>query len=181
MFHRPATIIAFLLICSPYLPRRPARSSSVGTLNHDGKLSRDELPDFLGHYSSGSTRTTTGTSRPTKIGSSPSGSLLRRRGSDRNADSRQMPRIPDSVQAELDVPYAGTDNPRQRLDLFLPKSPKSDKPLPVVAYIHGGGWQSGDKRGGSGLVAPLGRERRIRRSVHRLSSDGRGHLARSNS
>ena len=69
--------------------------------------------------------------------------------------SRTMPRVPDSVRAEFDLPYAGTDNPRQRLDLFLPKSPKSDKPLPVVAFIHGGGWQTGDKRGGAGLVVPL--------------------------
>lgn len=65
------------------------------------------------------------------------------------------PAIPDTVRAELDVPYAGTDNPRQRLDLFLPKMPKSDKPLPVVAFIHGGAWQGGDKRGGAGVVLPL--------------------------
>ncbi|HEX4148771.1 MAG TPA: alpha/beta hydrolase [Pirellulales bacterium] len=65
------------------------------------------------------------------------------------------PRIPDSVRVELDLPYAATDNPRQRLDLFLPKNPKNDQPLPVVAYIHGGAWKMGDKRGGYGQVAPL--------------------------
>ena len=65
------------------------------------------------------------------------------------------PRIPDSIRAELDVPYAANDNPRQRLDLYLPKNPKSDGPLPVVAFIHGGAWQAGDKRGGLGTVAPL--------------------------
>ncbi len=67
----------------------------------------------------------------------------------------QRPRIPDSIKAELDVPYADTDNPRQRLDLFLPKNPKSDKPLPVVAFIHGGAWLGGDKQAGQGLIAPL--------------------------
>ncbi len=41
----------------------------------------------------------------------------------------------------LDVAY-GT-HPRQVLD-FYPA--KSDKPTPVVFYIHGGGWQGGDKK-----------------------------------
>ena len=49
-------------------------------------------------------------------------------------------RIPETIKAELDVPYAATDNPRQRLDLYLPKSPKNDKPLPVVEIIPQGGF-----------------------------------------
>jgi acetyl esterase/lipase len=39
--------------------------------------------------------------------------------------------------------------------LYLPKSRASDKPLPVVVFIHGGGWQNGDKRGGFGTVGAL--------------------------
>jgi acetyl esterase/lipase len=41
----------------------------------------------------------------------------------------------------LNVPY-GT-HPRQVLDFF---QAESDKPTPVVFYIHGGGWVNGDKR-----------------------------------
>jgi len=63
------------------------------------------------------------------------------------------PRLPDNVKAELDLPYAGTDNPKQRLDLYLPRKPAANKPLPVIAFIHGGGWKSGDKRGAAGLLA----------------------------
>ncbi|MDP6448079.1 MAG: alpha/beta hydrolase [Pirellulaceae bacterium] len=40
-----------------------------------------------------------------------------------------------------DVKYG--DHPRQVLD-FYPA--KSDKPTPVVLYIHGGGWRNGDKK-----------------------------------
>jgi acetyl esterase/lipase len=47
----------------------------------------------------------------------------------------------DELKPQLNVPY-GT-HPRQVLD-FYPA--KSDKPTPVVFYIHGGGWQNGDKR-----------------------------------
>jgi len=41
----------------------------------------------------------------------------------------------------IDVAYGS--HPRQVLD-FYPA--KSDKPTPVVFYIHGGGWQGGDKK-----------------------------------
>jgi hypothetical protein len=48
------------------------------------------------------------------------------------------PKLPDNVKLEADIPYAGTDNPRQRLNLLLPRMPKDDRPMPVIAYIHGG-------------------------------------------
>lgn len=50
------------------------------------------------------------------------------------------------VRTLADLDYAGTDNPRQKLDLYLPVERKSDDPLPVIVFIHGGGWQAGDKR-----------------------------------
>ncbi len=65
--------------------------------------------------------------------------------------------IPNSVTIEREIPYAATTNPKQTVDLLLPKKPKGDKPLPVVAFIHGGAWQGGDKTMGlpilSGLVS----------------------------
>lgn len=51
------------------------------------------------------------------------------------------------VEVRLDQSYADNDNPKQALDLYLPKQRKTDKPLPVVAYIHGGGWINGDRLG----------------------------------
>lgn len=47
----------------------------------------------------------------------------------------------DDLKTELNVKYG--KHPRQVLD-FYPA--KSDKPTPVVLYIHGGGWLGGDKR-----------------------------------
>ena len=41
----------------------------------------------------------------------------------------------------IGVPYG--KHPRQVLDFY---QAKSDKPTPVVFYIHGGGWQNGDKK-----------------------------------
>ena len=41
-----------------------------------------------------------------------------------------------------DVPYAEPANPRQMVDVYAPPNAKN---LPVVFWIHGGGWQAGDK------------------------------------
>ncbi|MBO24488.1 MAG: carboxylesterase [Verrucomicrobiales bacterium] len=46
------------------------------------------------------------------------------------------------------IAYAGTDHERQRLDMALPLKRRNDKPLPVIAYIHGGAWRAGSKDGG---------------------------------
>src|SRR6187431_3268350 len=40
------------------------------------------------------------------------------------------------------VPYVEKGHERQVLDIY---SPKDAKNLPVVFWIHGGGWQTGDK------------------------------------
>lgn len=59
----------------------------------------------------------------------------------------QAPRLPEGIQGELDIAY-GSDSPRQKLDLLLPKEPASSAPLPVIVYIHGGAWRGGDKHEG---------------------------------
>lgn len=53
----------------------------------------------------------------------------------------------NQVELHLDQPYAGNDNQKQKVDLYLPKKRNTDKPLPVVALIHGGGWVNGDRLG----------------------------------
>ena len=45
----------------------------------------------------------------------------------------------------LDVPYAGTDNPNQTMDIFLPE--EGDGPFPVLIQFHGGAFIGGHKRG----------------------------------
>ena len=61
----------------------------------------------------------------------------------------------DAIKITANIPYASTDNPRQQLDLFLPRNRASDKPLPIVAFIHGGGWRKGDRRSGLPFLAPF--------------------------
>jgi arylformamidase len=46
-------------------------------------------------------------------------------------------------QIQRDLAYADTKNERQRLDVYAPTEGKDH---PVVVWIHGGGWQGGDKK-----------------------------------
>ena len=69
-------------------------------------------------------------------------------------NNRNGPALPDSARLLENLPYAGTDNPRQMLDLILPKE-RATNPLPVVVFIHGGGWRNGQKNGGRRRVAPF--------------------------
>jgi len=64
-------------------------------------------------------------------------------------------RFADTVDIRLNQPYAGNDNPKQQLDIFLPKKPKNGKPVPVIVMIHGGGWSGGDRKGYMGAAVGL--------------------------
>ena len=44
----------------------------------------------------------------------------------------------------LDVPYAGTDNPAQTMDILLPD--EGEGPFPTLIQFHGGAFLGGDKR-----------------------------------
>lgn len=48
----------------------------------------------------------------------------------------------DLAPVHRDVPYAPAAAPRQVLDIYAPPGARD---LPVVFWIHGGGWQAGDK------------------------------------
>ncbi|MDC0307550.1 MAG: alpha/beta hydrolase [Planctomycetaceae bacterium] len=43
-----------------------------------------------------------------------------------------------------DIPYVENGHARQVLDVYVPEK-SADKPLPVMFWIHGGGWTVGDK------------------------------------
>jgi arylformamidase len=52
------------------------------------------------------------------------------------------PAIAADPQVRRDVPYAQTTNPRQTLDVYAPAEGQNH---PIIFWIHGGGWQYGDK------------------------------------
>lgn len=114
--------------------------------NNDGKLTRRELPAGARRNFSRVDRDGNGF-----ISLSEHSAFLKR------GQRRRPVKLPVGVRLVADQDYVGDRNPRHRLDLLLPEKPVGGKPLPVVAYVHGGGWRGGDKSSGlprvSGLVA----------------------------
>ncbi len=64
---------------------------------------------------------------------------------------------PEPARVLHDLSYRdGSDHPKHRLDLFLPQGEN----WPVLVFIHGGGWQNGDKAlevSGADVYANIGR------------------------
>lgn len=56
--------------------------------------------------------------------------------------------LPAGIEVRRDVPYAANTNPRQTLDLYLAKERAAGAKLPVIVFIHGGGWVGGNKSSG---------------------------------
>ena len=58
---------------------------------------------------------------------------------------------PANVRIFRDLAYVDQAGPRQKLDLYLP-FPLPAKPLPLIVYLHGGGWRKGSKADGRPLA-----------------------------
>ena len=139
-------IIAFVMTCqSP--AQTPDRSFNQWDKNKDGKLTKDELPGFA---------------RPNfeRVDTDKDGSIsiqehMRFLTRGKSQPRRQPPpAIIPGYQVKVNLPYANTKNPRQTLDLAIPLKSSFNRPLPVVAFIHGGGWRKGSKNGGLRRILP---------------------------
>lgn len=61
---------------------------------------------------------------------------------------------PAEPEVRANLAYAGTANPRQMLDLYLPRERPAGARLPVIVYFHGGGWVGGSKASGKATLTP---------------------------
>jgi acetyl esterase/lipase len=62
--------------------------------------------------------------------------------------------IPENVILERDVEYGKAGDRSLKLDILRPKDVPAD-PLPVIVFVHGGGWRGGNKAHGIPLLAPF--------------------------
>ena len=115
--------------------------------NSDGKLTREELPQNARPNFDRADKNNDGfiSREEDKIFREKSGRRQKKRSRDQLNNDR--------IEIKNDIPYADTENPRQSLNLILPKSRKK-KILPALIYIHGGGWKNGNKDQGVARLLP---------------------------
>jgi acetyl esterase/lipase len=110
--------------------------------NKDGKLSRSEVPEAArGHFKGFDANSDGFVTREEFIA----------------AASGQTGGYTKAVVETThlkDIDYVGSGNPRQKLDLVIPKD-SAKKKRPLVVFIHGGGWLSGRKEDGMDIVRLL--------------------------
>lgn len=114
--------------------------------NKDGKLQKEELPARLrGNFGRADT------DRDGVISREEDASFQERRSSPGRPDGVAGN---DAFRILKDLDYAGSGNPRQALDLFLPRQAAA-KPRPLLVFIHGGAWRGGSKEGGLRRLLPF--------------------------
>lgn len=120
--------------------------------NSDGKLSREELPPALRKNFDRVDRDGDGSiSREEHERARAAWQRLRNQ-SEGAVEGREAE--PEGVEVRRDLDYVGGGNPRQTLDLVQPVG-KGDEALPLVVFVHGGGWRTGSKEGGMSRLLPL--------------------------
>jgi acetyl esterase/lipase len=144
---RLLSALLFLAITIPGLAQQQTTRFDGWDQDKDGKLTRDELPEQLRKNFD-------------RVDKDQDGFISREEDAAVKNRNRSAPRSgkPPAAPANLDIladlPYANNENPRQTLDLFLPKD-RGDQPLPLLVFIHGGGWRNGSKDGAARRLAPF--------------------------
>jgi acetyl esterase/lipase len=155
-WHQPAacrTALIVLVLAAHCLAQQAERFFKQHDRNQDGKLSREEFPQRLRQLfdridANGDGAVTLEEDKAFRA-------ARRKRQAPGQGAARGRGGLPETVRVERDIPYAATKNPRQMLDLVLPNKPSGKGPLPVIAFIHGGGWRGGNKAGGLARIAPF--------------------------
>ncbi|GAA4427754.1 alpha/beta hydrolase fold domain-containing protein [Bremerella cremea] len=111
--------------------------------NSDGKIVKDELPeraqrlfDRIDADSDGAV-----TKQEFQAFERIRAQMQRQSGMNRGQNQDAMA----GVKITRDISYLESSGEPQKLDIAVPEKPASDKPLPVLVLIHGGGWQSGSR------------------------------------
>lgn len=137
-------LTAALTALSGLSPAQPSNSSRFDLWDRDGNgtLSKDELPERLRPNFERVDRNADGV-----ISREEDAAVSQRKAKGNRPGPGQ--RIPGTVRVWRDLDYAGTENPRQALDLYLPGDEvKTEGKLPLLVFIHGGAWQAGSKESG---------------------------------
>lgn len=132
---KPRFLCLILVIATTFSHAQRRSPFDSWDRNGDGRLVRSEVPGPLQINFD-------------KVDSDGDGFISREEDSRFRSRNRKGPgpgKLPEKVKKLADLDYAGNENPRQKLDLYLPAKASGEEPLPLVCWIHGGGWRNGDK------------------------------------
>lgn len=80
--------------------------------------------------------------------------------------------VPGDIETLSDIPFTADDGPVLKLDIYRLRGVSYERPQPLVIWIHGGGWMTGNKDLGVERIHGLVRAGFIGASVdYRLSHD----------
>ncbi|MEM7477525.1 MAG: alpha/beta hydrolase fold domain-containing protein, partial [Planctomycetota bacterium] len=144
-------IVAFsvTLLASPLVSQEPKQNPAKQTpsvfdgwdKNNDGFVTRSEFPTRLPQRNF------------SLADANKDGKISRKEDSDFRSRLKQqpkgweganLPKLPEGTVTFRNLIYEIVGDRELPLDLYIPKH---DKPLPLVIWIHGGGWKSGSKNG----------------------------------
>ncbi|MBA2116175.1 alpha/beta hydrolase fold domain-containing protein [Bremerella alba] len=109
--------------------------------NQDGKIQKDEIPERVQRLFGLIDRDSDGS-----ISEDEFDAFEKRRAQMQRQRAGQRSQSGDNVtgvKITRDIAYGDGKINRQKLDVAVPEKPSTDKPLPVIVLIHGGGWQGG--------------------------------------
>ena len=81
---------------------------------------------------------------------------MRRAQGSQQATGRDLKKTLDGVTIHRDLEYAVVDGESLQLDIYLPEETEAEPPL--IVWIHGGGWRSGDKAQMNAAILRLSEE-----------------------
>lgn len=134
----------------------------------DGKLSRDELP-----HRSARVFDRIDTDKDGLISLEEELAFANRRSRpaarQRPSGGLQKTQLPAGTKVERDIVYTRVGERKLLLDLYVP--PKQSAPLPVILWVHGGGWRGGSKGSGGRALPMLQRGYAVVDVGYRLSGE----------
>ena len=147
--------------------------------NRDGKLSRDEFPQrYRGRFDTIDTnkdgfltlkediayRAARLANKERQQAAQPQRSQQAR-----PSERTNRWRVPEGVTVERDIVYARIGDRDLPLDIYIPDA--AVRPMPVIIWVHGGGWKGGSKGGISRPVGVLSRGYALVSVEYRLSGE----------
>jgi acetyl esterase/lipase len=179
-------LILIVLVASPALAQRQAGRQGANPFdgwdqNGDGKISREEFPARLGQgvfdradanddgFISRA-EDTAFRNRNRERNQTPNAGGQNTASTTPTVNANRGPKLPEGIQLTADITYATLNGRDLKLDLYAPKN-KPAKPMPVVMWIHGGGWKGGSKNNPNRALPILERDYILVSVGYRLSGE----------